>query len=86
MVKRIKGVWNTVLNIDAWVQSGYPPHIPIVVDFTGDVIISSDGRCLMAVVLKTTQLDLATKEHLHITMAYHLKGDLPRDIGKITKK
>ena len=44
--------------------------------------MSTDGKCFMAKALKTTQLDIVTKENLHITMANHPKADLPRDIGK----
>ena len=39
----------------------------------------------MADVLKTNQLDFASKKHLHITIAYHDFQDFPDHIMEITK-
>ena len=45
-----------------------------------------DGKCLMVQVMKTTHLSFATREDLHITIAYHADVDLPMDIVKITRR
>ena len=86
VIKKIERVWDEMLKSDAWTYSRILPHIPVTIDFAGEIEIIHDGKCLMAKVLKTTQLNLATKELLHITIAYHENVDLPYNIEEITKE
>ena len=46
-----------------------PLGIPIILDFTGKVRLANEGRALTIEVLKTSQLNMATKRPLHITLA-----------------
>ena len=54
--------------------------------FTGKVRLASKGRALTIEVLKTSQLIMATKSQLHITLAYHADQTFPEHIVKTTEK
>ena len=57
-------------------------YVPIILDFTGDVRIADDGKALTIDVLKTNKLAMATKDVLHITIAYHENQVFPEHIVK----
>ena len=56
----------------------------IMRDFTGEVRFADEGRALTIDVLKTSQLAMATKEEVHITIAYHENQTFPDHITEIT--
>ena len=60
--------------------------IPVILKFTGEVNISPKGKALTIGVLKTDQLSMASKELLHITIAYHASMDFPANIIEHTGK
>ena len=60
--------------------------IPITFKFNGEVNISLKGKALTIGVIKTDQLSMASKDQLHITIAYHTLMDLPANIIEHTTK
>ena len=54
--------------------------------FTGKVRLASEGRALTIEVLKTSQLIMATKSQLHVTLAYHADQTFLEHIVKTTEK
>ena len=57
------------------------PGIHIMLDFTSKVRLANEGRALTIEVLKTNQLNMATKSEIHITMAYHENQTFPEHIA-----
>ena len=60
--------------------------IPITFEFNGEVNVSQKGKALTIGVIKTDQLSMASKELLHITIAYHASMDFPANIIEHTEK
>ena len=80
-----ENTWQERQKSEAWKLTGHLLSIPVIFDFTGEVHIAEKGKALMVDVLKTNQLDLASKQ-LHLTIAYHQAQDLPDRIVETTKR
>ena len=60
--------------------------IPITFEFNGEVNVSVKGKAPTIGVIKTDQFSMASKDHLHITIAFHKLMDLPANIIEQTTK
>lgn len=84
-MERINQEWSELLRDEAWKTNRYLRCIPAVIEFTCKVELD-DNKCLMAQVRKTPQLNFATKDDLHFTIAYHNNAEFLANTIEIIRR